>query len=156
MTKPTGQAPRSEAVAETAGMLDQLEKIAKILSSIAIPLVLVIFGWLVQNSLSERNVSQEYVKLSISILRESKDMIEPSLRNWAVDLLNQNSPTKFSAAAIQALKTGQATLPAQSNKGPACFLRLPNNSWVTCFLGSDSTYGQCQPYDGPLRAPLYG
>lgn len=156
MAEPTGQAPQSEATAGATGGLDQLEKVAKILSLIAIPVVVAIFGWLVQNAVSERSSKQEYVKLSISILKEPKDKIEPSLRDWAVDLLNQNSPTKFSAKAIQALKTGQATLPAQPNKGPVCFLRLPSNSWATCFLGSDGTYGQCQPYDGPLHGPLCG
>jgi len=95
MVEPTGEAPRSEAAAKAAGMLDKLEQIAKILSLIAIPVVVAIFGWLVQNSLSERSVKQEYVKLSISILKEPKDTIEPSVRDWAVDLLNQNSPTKF-------------------------------------------------------------
>jgi hypothetical protein len=156
MAEPTGQAPRSEAIAGTTGVLDQLEKIAKILSLIAIPVVVAFFGWLVQNSLSQRNVSQEYVKLSISILKEPKDKIEPSLRDWAVDLLNQNSPTKFGAKAIEALKTGQATLPAQPNKGPVCLLRLPSGSWGACFLGNDGSYSQCQPYDGPLRQPLCG
>jgi WD40 repeat protein len=91
----------------------QLERLARLLSLIAIPIVLAIVGWFVQNSLSSRNVSQEYVKLALSILKEPKDKIEPSLRDWAVDLLNQNSPTRFSAQVVQALKEGQATLPAQ-------------------------------------------
>jgi WD40 repeat protein len=99
--------------AKTAFKWDQVEKVARVLSLIAIPVVLAIVGWIVQNSLSDRSVGQEYVKLSLDILKEPKDKIDPSLRDWAVDLLNENSPTKFSTEVVQALKKGQATLPAQ-------------------------------------------
>jgi WD domain, G-beta repeat len=92
---------------------DQLEKTAKVLSVIAIAVVLAIVGWLIQSSLSERNVSQEYVKLAVSILKEPKDKTEPALRGWGADLLNQKAPTKFSPQVLQALKERQATLPTQ-------------------------------------------
>jgi WD40 repeat protein len=91
---------------------DAVEKAAKLLSLVAIPVVLAVVGWLIQNSLSERNVSQEYVKLAVSILEQPKDKAENALRGWAADLLNQNSPTKFSPEVLQALKEGEATLPA--------------------------------------------
>lgn len=70
---------------------DTIEQIAKITPLVAIPVVLAIVGWLTQDSLAKRNVSQEYVKLAVSILKESKDKVDPALRDWAVDLLNQNS-----------------------------------------------------------------
>jgi WD40 repeat protein len=89
---------------------DLVEKVAKLLSVVAIPVVLAVLGWLIQNSLSERNVSQEYVKLAVSVLEQPKT--ENALRGWAADLLNQNSPTKFSPDVLQALKEGEATLPA--------------------------------------------
>jgi WD40 repeat protein len=88
-----------------------IEKIAKILSLVAIPVVLAVFGWVIQNRLSERNLSQEYVKLAVSILEKPKSSETPEgLRDWAVDLLNQNSPTKFSEETIRQLKTGEITL----------------------------------------------
>lgn len=92
---------------------ERIERIAKLLSLVAIPIVLAIGGWLIQGSLADRNVSQEYVKLAVTILKEPKDKTDNLLRSWAADLLNQNSPTKFSPAVLQALKEGQATLPAQ-------------------------------------------
>jgi hypothetical protein len=114
MAKPSQISPNAETLAaKTVDRWDQLERIAKVMSLIAVPVVLAIVGWFVQNSLSDRNVGQEYVKLALSILKEPKEKIEPSLRDWAVDLLNQNSPTRFSAQVVQALKEGQATLPAQ-------------------------------------------
>lgn len=114
MKKPVDVAAKPKVPATDAGnRWEQREAIAKILSLIAIPIVLAIVGWLVQSSLSDRSASQEYVKLSVSILKEPKDKVELSLRSWAADLLNANAPTKLSPQALQALKEGTATLPAQ-------------------------------------------
>ena len=88
-----------------------IEKVAKILSLVAVPVVIAIFGWIIQNTLSERSLSQEYVKLAVSILEKPKSSDVPAgLRDWAVDLLNQNSPTKFSPETIRQLKTGEINL----------------------------------------------
>jgi WD40 repeat protein len=106
MPAKTGQEERSASSDQY-----DIEKIAKILSLVAIPVVLAIFGWLIQNRLSERNVSQEYVKLAVSVLEKQKSAEVPAgLRDWAVDLLNQNSPTKFSADTIRQLKSGDINL----------------------------------------------
>jgi len=99
--------PRASAPWERA------ERVAKLLSVVAIPVVLAIGGWLIQGSLADRNVSQEYVKLAVTILKEPRGKDDSLLRGWAADLLNQNSPTKFDQAVLDALKQGQATLPAQ-------------------------------------------
>ncbi len=102
----------SPASADLSGW-EKLERLAKLLSLVAIPVALAFGGWLIQNSLAERNVSQEYVKLAVTILKEPKDKTDSLLRSWAADLLNQNSPTKFSPEVLRALKEGQAVLPAQ-------------------------------------------
>jgi WD40 repeat protein len=108
MPSPTEPEKRS-----TSKVRYDFEKLAKILSLIAIPVVLAVLGWAIQNQLSERNLSQEYVKLAVSILEKPKSSEVPSgLRDWAVDLLNQNAPTKFSAETIRQLKTGEINLAA--------------------------------------------
>lgn len=154
MAKPVGKAANIEAVSEPADALDQLDKLARLLSLIAIPIVLAIIGWFIQSTLSDRNVKLEYVKLAISILKEPKDKIEQPLRDWAVNLLDQNSPTKFSSQVSQALKAGQVTLPGV--RAPACYLRHSDNSWLVCFLDSSGVYGQCQPYSGTVHQPICG
>lgn len=111
MAEPIGVSVTPTAL--TAKRWEQTEAIAKVLSLIAIPIVLAVVGWFVQSSLSAQTASQEYVKLSVSILKEPKDKVEPSLRSWAADLLNANAPTKLSPQALQALKEGTATLPTQ-------------------------------------------
>lgn len=88
-----------------------LEKIARVLSLVAIPIVLAIVGWLIQDRLAVQNVRQEYVKLAVSILENPSSAQSPAeLRDWAVDLLTQNAPTKFSSETIQQLKAGKITL----------------------------------------------
>jgi len=68
-----------------------VEKVARILSLIAIPVVLAVVGWLIQNRLTEQNLSQEYVKLAVSILEKPKASESPAgLRDWAVDLLSRS------------------------------------------------------------------
>ena len=77
--------------------LARIETIAKVASLIAIPVVLAGVGWLVQDKLATRTVSKDYVQLAVSILSQPKQAgIDPALRSWAVELLNDNSPVKFS------------------------------------------------------------
>ncbi|MEZ2354442.1 hypothetical protein [Caballeronia sp. RCC_10] len=88
-----------------------LEKIARVLSLIAIPVVIAIVGWIIQNRLSQQSLSQEYVKLAVAVLEKPRGSEAPAgLRDWAVDLLNQNSPTKFGADTIRQLKSGEINL----------------------------------------------
>jgi len=88
-----------------------LERSMNILSLVAIPIVIAVFGWLIQDAVSKRSVSQEYVKLAVTILTDRGDNTNSTLREWAVDLLSENSPTRFSAEVANKLKTGEATLP---------------------------------------------
>jgi len=95
--------------------LEALEPLAGIPSLIAIPVVLAVIGGLIQGELANRTVSQEYVKLAVSILTADTSEVDPSVRSWAVDLLNDYSPTKFSAETSTQLKEGLVSLPALRN-----------------------------------------
>jgi len=59
--------------------------------------------------LSEQNLSQEYVKLAVSVLEKPNHQSSCGLRNWAVDLLNQNSRPKFAPETIRELKRARLT-----------------------------------------------
>lgn len=90
-----------------------VERISKVLSIAAIPVVLAVGGWYIQKQLQNQTVSRDYVQLAVSILKEpDTSKIKPELRAWAVDLLSDNSPTKFSPEVAQQLKSGETTLPA--------------------------------------------
>jgi len=88
------------------------ESIARILSLIAIPVVVAIFGALIQGTINRSTVSRDYVQLAVSVLTSEKGKAPAELRAWAVELLNQNSPTKFSKDVAERLEAGQISLPS--------------------------------------------
>lgn len=91
---------------------DRLEQLAKIVSLVAVPIVLAVVGALIQHQLGQRSLNQEYVKLAVSILTTHGGDVDPAIRSWAVDLLNDTSPTKFDRVVLDRLKTGEVSLPA--------------------------------------------
>jgi len=93
---------------------DYLERVAKLLSLVAIPIVLGFGGWWIQNALSQRTVSKDYVELAVSILSKSEGEIDADLRVWAVDLLNENSPVPFKPDIAEKLSKGEVSLPTLS------------------------------------------
>jgi WD40 repeat protein len=106
---------KSKVLSQDQGTMPwgSLERLAKVASIVAIPLVLAVIGWIIQNQLSERNLNRDYVQLAVSILKEpDASKTNPALRDWAVDLLNDNSPTKFGPDVVRQLKSGEVTLPA--------------------------------------------
>jgi WD40 repeat protein len=90
--------------------LDKLESVSRVLAAIAIPTVIALGGWAIQNSVSHQSISKDYVTLAISILEKSDVERDSGLREWAVDLLNDNSPTRFSPAIAADLKSGALNL----------------------------------------------
>lgn len=92
-----------------------LERISHVLSLAAIPLVLAVFGWVIQGRLQDQAVRRDFVKLAVDILREPDKKSTPTeLRGWAVDLLNDNSRTKLNPEAAKKLRSGEAVLPTSS------------------------------------------
>lgn len=101
----------------------KIERLSRILSVAAIPVVLGIGGWIVQNQLQNQTaivqqqlqnqtVSKDYVQLAVSILREpDQSKVRPELRGWAVDLLNAYSTVKLNEEIAKQLKSGQVVLP---------------------------------------------
>ena len=77
------------------------ESISKVLSAIAIPIVIAFGGWWIQNSITKQSISKDYVTLAIGILEKSKSEIDQSLRDWAVDLLAEYAPSKFPAETLE-------------------------------------------------------
>jgi hypothetical protein len=91
--------------------LDNAERLSRTLSVAAIPVVLAVGGWMIQRQLQNQTVQRDYVQLALSILQNpDPSKVSPEIREWAVDLLNENSPTKLSPAAVASLKSGKATL----------------------------------------------
>ena len=92
------------------GRLDRVEQICKIISMLAIPALLAVGGWLVQSSLSQSAVQQEYVKLAVSILSSPRNENIDILRPWAVKLLSTYSPVPLTEEQYRKLESGEIRL----------------------------------------------
>jgi hypothetical protein len=93
--------------------LDKTEKLSRMLSIGAIPVILALGGWFIQRQLQNQSIRRDYVQLALTILQNPDTAkVPPELREWAADLLNENSPTKLKAEALSRLKSGVLTLPS--------------------------------------------
>jgi hypothetical protein len=110
------QITRDDSHGDLSTLLSNLEKVAKILSLIAIPIVVAVIGHQIQNSISSRDTNRRYVEIALSILEDpiqEDDQNYSPLRVWAVDLLGATSPVKLSDEAKAALISGEEFLPRQ-------------------------------------------
>jgi WD40 repeat protein len=87
------------------------EAVARITSLVAIPVVIAIVGAVIQEGLGKNTVSRDYVQMAVSILTADASKTPPPLRSWAVDMLDKNSPVKFSDEVAAELKSGAIGLP---------------------------------------------
>jgi hypothetical protein len=95
---------------------DTVERLARTLSIVAIPVVLAIGGWVIQQRIQNQAVSRDYVQLAVTILKEPEtSKVDPDMRAWAVQLLNDNSPTRFTPKFTEQLKSGETKLPEAFN-----------------------------------------
>ena len=93
--------------------LDSAEKLSRAFSFAAVPVVLGVGGWLIQRRLQNQTIRRDYVQLAVAILENpDTSKVPPELREWAVDLLMANSPTKLNAKAVERLKSGAIRLPS--------------------------------------------
>jgi hypothetical protein len=143
MTEETGH--RRDPLSTASGsVLDAIERISRTASIAAIPVVLAIGGWIIQRQLQNQTVSRDYVQLALTILQSpDQSKVPPELREWAVDLLNDNSPTKLNAKAMTNLKSGTVTLPS--------FSFVPSSSLTSDLKGElESSLTSFRSYIGKL------
>lgn len=94
-------------------MLNALEKIAKIISLVAIPIILGVLGYIYQAAFESDKISLEYVKLSLEILK-NKNEVDPYLSDWAVETLNHYSEIAMSPELRTSLKQGVSSVDSSS------------------------------------------
>ena len=100
--------------------LERIQSIASICSSIAIPLVLAVMGYFVQKQFAEEGLKKDYVSIAAGILKGDPSTQEPDLRQWAVNMLDSNSPIPFSKQAKDGLLKGIVAGPAIPPPIPSC------------------------------------
>ncbi|MGB3800597.1 MAG: hypothetical protein WA952_12355 [Lewinella sp.] len=86
-----------------------LESVVKMLSAIAVPIVIAIIGYDIQAGISDKNLERDYIQIAVDILADADP--DPRLREWAVDMLNEYAEIKMKPAIREDLKRGNVSLP---------------------------------------------
>jgi hypothetical protein len=87
---------------------DKAEVIIKIISSIVIPVLLLIYGSKINSSIKEQEINVKYIEIATGILNQPPEKTPEALRNWALDILKEYSKTvPLTEKAIFELKNHQ-------------------------------------------------
>jgi len=141
--------------------LEITERLAKVAALVAIPIVipvsLAIFSTQVQKNSQKETIDRDYVQLAVSVLEQKKNDLDPGLRDWAVDLLDEHSPTKFKPNVLTALKSGNISLPS-SGPWPNLTALSPDHKFVadatpSGVLISDTSTGKVLS-SFPIKSPV--
>lgn len=91
--------------------LDKIEAVSKILGVVAIPIILVIYGNYINESLQDKNLQRDYVQIAVGILQNESSKDDIGLRKWAVSLINENSDIKLDVKTQRKLENGEIKFP---------------------------------------------
>lgn len=78
--------------------LEVLKQIFQILSAVAIPVILALIGYFVQSSLADAGLKKDYVQMALGVLKEQPTKENEQLRQWAIAVLDKNSPVTIPAS----------------------------------------------------------
>jgi hypothetical protein len=110
--------------------LDNVEQLAKIFATAAIPVIVALGGWAIQttiekdkeraaeiqrrqqSALDKDKISLEYVKLAKDILTSSEKGIPMELTKWSWQLIDGVSPVKFDPEDLRKLIARNDRIPA--------------------------------------------
>jgi len=85
--------------------IDKWKDIATIFSLVAVPIIVAVCGFLVQQSITNSQSTTKIIELSIQILKEPPGRAEqPGLRKWAIDMLQNTATATLSSDARRELE----------------------------------------------------
>ena len=124
--------------ATTKDIWEILHSLAPMVASIAVPLVIAWVGSSYNASIKDSENRIRYVELAVAQLRSPPTLETAALREWAVELLDSQSPVKLPSAAKAQLKSGvlplviSATAPGAvlvaKGSGSGCEPSVTNNN----------------------------
>lgn len=95
-------------------VLEKAQSISAILSAIAIPVVLGLTGYAVQQSIAQDGIKKDYLTMAVGMLQQ-KDGLDPSLKSWATAVVSKYSPVPFSSEAEEKLGSALYIFPPVPN-----------------------------------------
>ena len=100
--------------------LQRWQAVSSIASAIAIPVVLATIGYLVQRQIAVDGLKKDYVQIASNILKENPANQEKELRQWAITILDENSPIPFTDRVKSSLVRGSTTFVKLPAPPPLC------------------------------------
>ncbi|UUZ72962.1 hypothetical protein LP415_05625 [Polaromonas sp. P1(28)-8] len=85
--------------------LESWKQIAQIISALAIPVVLALIGYFVQRSLADAGLKKDYVQMALGVLKDQPTKENAQLRQWAIAVLDKNSPVPIPSTLKSQLAT---------------------------------------------------
>jgi hypothetical protein len=108
-----------QIASENASRWVAVDRMTRVVSALLMPLALVLAGFAVNSRLQDQTAKREYVTLSVSLLQETdQKKVTPLLRQWAAQLVAENSPTKLPPGLLAELQTGSTSLPRSTTVVP--------------------------------------
>ena len=86
--------------------VETFEALVKAGATLAIPIVLAVFGYRIQQQIADQGLAKDYVQIAATILKDDPKSQQPEVRTWAVSVLSQYSPIAFSPKVTQGLQAG--------------------------------------------------
>ena len=83
---------------------DKWHIIANSVAVLLIPALVGFFGYQINAAVKDKEISQKYVELAIGILKGAPDKESPALREWAISVVNVNSPVQIDPKVREELK----------------------------------------------------
>lgn len=106
--------------------LNRIQSYASITASVAVPLLIAIFGWVIQSKTSDDTVKKDYVQMALNILNADKEKVDDTMRQWAISVLDINSPVPFSKDMKASLEKGQSiSIKTSFQLPPSIFMDPP-------------------------------
>lgn len=112
----------------------KFDRVINVLSSIALPAAIAFSGYYVSSSIEKSKVKSEYVKIAVGIL--AKDIAQPQdgsqevIREWAVKVLDKNSPVALSDKEKRVLvHSDNALLMSFMDEDPELKIKLISESF---------------------------
>ncbi len=128
--------------------------VSQIVSILAIPVVLALVGFWVQQSLQDQQIKRDYVNLAVSLLLPKKEGEQESpreLRKWAAQLLSNSSPVKLTDDQLIAIERGGLKL----KPGDLLFFSTSGKRSEKIYLSDDADIRSTRASDesNPLHKP---
>jgi len=83
---------------------DKWHIVINCIAILLVPILVAYFGSKINTAIKDKEISQKYVELAIGLLKVDPDKESPALREWAINIVNGNSPVRINEKVREELK----------------------------------------------------